>query len=178
MNKITLSGLAGTGKSTVGKILEKKLNWKFISVGDYTRKFAEEQHGLSINEFQEKCKKEPELDDLIDEEFKDYCNETDNIIADYRLGFHFVKNAFHVFLKAPDNIAASRIQNDDRKKENVTIEYIKKRNQEMKQRFIDKYGVDFTDEKDYDLVIDTENLSPEDVAEKIIFYYEHRKTCN
>jgi Cytidylate kinase len=173
MNKITLSGFAGTGKSTVGKILQDKLNYEFVSVGNFSREFAQNEFGLTINEFQEKCKKEPELDDLIDEKFKQLCNETENTVADYRLGFYFVKNAFNVLLKVSDTVAAERIQNADRKKENTDIASIQKRNQEMRQRFIDKYGVDFTNENNYDLVIDTDKLTPEEIAEEVISQMQH-----
>ena len=74
-NNITLSGFAGTGKSTVGKILCDKWGLKFIPIGDYSRDFAKREFGLTINEFQEKCKKEPWLDKKIDEKFRDYCNK-------------------------------------------------------------------------------------------------------
>lgn len=168
MNKITLSGFAGTGKSTVGKILRDKLGYEFVSVGDFSRDYAQKELGLTINEFQEKCKKKPELDDLIDEKFKQLCNEKENIVADYRLGFHFVKNAFNVLLKVSDKVASERIQKANRKKENTDIESIKKRNQEMKKRFIDKYGIDFTNENNYDLVINTDNPPPENIADTII----------
>jgi cytidylate kinase len=80
--KITLSGNAGTGKSTVGKLLAEKLGCEFVSVGDFSRKFAEKEFGLSINEFQEKCRQQPELDDLIDQKFKGYCNEHNNLVVD------------------------------------------------------------------------------------------------
>jgi len=173
MNKITLSGFAGTGKSTVGKILQNRLNYEFVSVGNFSREFAQRKFGLTINEFQEKCKKGPELDDLIDEKFKQFCNETENIVADYRLGFYFVRNAFNVLLKVSDTVAVERIQNADRKKENTDIASIQKRNQEMRQRFIDKYGVDFTNENNYDLVIDTDKLTPEEIAEKITSRMQH-----
>lgn len=101
--RITLSGFAGSGKSTVGKILCDKLDYKFVSVGDSSREIAKER-GLTINEFQEECKKDPKLDDLIDNKFTQLCNESNNIVADYRLGFHFIKNAFHVLLKISDEI--------------------------------------------------------------------------
>ena len=166
MNKITLSGFAGTGKSTAGEILRDKLEYEFVSVGDFSRDYAQKM-GLTINEFQKKCEKEPELDDLIDEKFKQLCNEKENIVADYRLGFHFVKNAFNVLLKVSDKVAAERIKKANRKKESTDIESIKKRNQEMKQRFIDKYGIDFTNENNYDLVINTDQTR-ENIAETII----------
>ena len=49
--KITLSGFAGTGKSTVGKMIQEKLNFEFISIGNYTRNYAKETYGMTINEF-------------------------------------------------------------------------------------------------------------------------------
>lgn len=39
-NKITLSGFAGTGKSTIGKHIAGKLSFEFISVGDFSRQFV------------------------------------------------------------------------------------------------------------------------------------------
>jgi predicted cytidylate kinase len=166
--KITLSGNAGSGKSTVGKLIAQKLGYEFVSVGDFSRKYAEKEFGLSINEFQGKCKQLPELDDLIDKKFKEHCNKHDSIVADYRLGFKFVENAFHVLLKVSDEMAFLRIRQSNRKQEDTDLENIKERNRTMRQRFIDKYGVDFTDESNYNLVIDTDSTNPNAILDLII----------
>ena len=42
---LTLTGMMGAGKSTIGKILAKKLRYKFIDVD----KIIEQKEGLSIN---------------------------------------------------------------------------------------------------------------------------------
>jgi radical S-adenosyl methionine domain-containing protein 2 len=167
-SKITLSGFAGTGKSTVGKILQEKLGYEFISVGNFTRDLAKKEFGLSINQFQEKCKNEPELDKKIDEKFMKYCNNRTEIVIDYRLGFKFVFNAFNVLLKVSDEVAAYRIDQANRKNESTDIFSINKRNAEMKQRFINLYSIDFTEESNYHMVIMTDELLPEDIAELII----------
>ena len=176
-NKITLSGFAGSGKSTIGKIIEEKLNFEFISVGNYSRDFAKREFGMTINQFQEKCREVPLLDKAIDEQFKKECNSKTAIVVDYRLGFHFIKNAFHVLLKVSDETASERINLAERAGELTSCKDIKERNKMMRTRFIDTYSVDFIDENNYDLVIDTDNLKPNEVADVILKHY-NKKTTN
>lgn len=166
--KITLSGVAGTGKSTVGKLLRDRLKYEFVSVGDFSREYAEKEFGITINEFQEKCRLDPSLDEMIDQKFKKLCNARTRIIADYRLGFKFIDNAFHCLLTASEEIASARIQHGDRQKEKVDAASIRKRNEETRLRFMETYGVDFTDPNHYHLVVNTDSTTPEIVADRII----------
>lgn len=166
--RITLSGFAGTGKSTVGKLIQQKLGYEFISIGNFTRDLAKKEYGLTINQFQQKCKNEPELDKNIDNLFKNHCNEKNKIVVDYRLGFSFVENAFNILLQVSEEEAAIRIQKSNRKDEDTDINKIRERNNLMKQRFINSYNLDFSDEKNYHLVIQTDTLSSEEVANLII----------
>lgn len=175
-NKITLSGFAGSGKSTTGEMIGKKLDYEFISVGNYTRTFAKEYYNLTINEFQEKCKKQPELDFQIDEKFRTICNSKKHIVIDYRLGFKFVDNAFHVLLKVSDEMAATRINLAMRENELTSPEGINNRNSMMRLRFLETYDVDFTNERNYDLVISTDHLNPIQVATTIINAYQNYKS--
>ncbi|QXP58379.1 viperin family antiviral radical SAM protein [Olleya sp. HaHaR_3_96] len=174
-NKITLSGFAGTGKSTVGKLIEDQLNFEFISVGNYTRTFAMQTYGMTINQFQKHCINHPELDYLIDDKFKAECNSKDNIVIDYRLGFHFVKNAFNVLLKVSDKNASERIRLGNRVDEIVSPKAINLRNDAMRTRFLERYNVDFTDDNNYDLIINTDGFTPKEVSQQIIKHYQE---CN
>jgi len=168
VTKITLSGFAGSGKSTVGKLIQERLHFEFISVGNFSREYAKTKYGMTINEFQETCKKEPELDTLIDSKFQIECNCKENLIIDYRLGFKFISDAFHVLLKVSEEQGATRINLDNRENESVSAIDIKHRNEGMRDRFASKYGVDFSNEKHYDLVINTDKFSPKEVASIII----------
>ena len=145
--------------------MAKELGYEFQSVGNVAREYADKEFGLSINEFQDLCRQKPELDDYVNLNFAEYCNKTEKIVADFRLGFHFVEKSFNVFLKCSAEIAAKRLQNDNRGKEKTDFASIAKRNVEMRDRFIEKYGVDFTAENNYDLVIDTDYLTSENLPE-------------
>jgi len=166
--KITFSGCVGSGKTTVGKLLAAKLQYDFISIGNKTRQFAE-TNGMTITEFQEQCLSNPEMDRKIDLEFSSECNNAENLVIDYRLGFKFVKNAFHIFLKVSEKTAIARLKAANR--ENETFETISQRNDFFKNQFLNAYGVDYTMPKNYDLIIDVEQFSsPEDI---VVFITKH-----
>lgn len=173
---ITISGNLGSGKSTVANILSNRLGLKRYSTGEYMRKMADER-GITLLELS----KHAELDASIDKELDDWQinlgKNDDNFIIDARLAFHFIPNSLKVFLKVDDAEAARRIFNHDhpnRKKEieNVSLEATKKnisirRNSEH-QRYLDLYDINYEDESNFDLVIDTTNITAEEVAEKVI----------
>ncbi len=174
-NKITLNGFTGSGKSTVGKLIGEQLNFEFISIGNYSREFARQTYGMKINQFQEHCVNHPEIDKLLDENFKAECNNKDRLVIDYRLGFHFIKNAFNVLLKVSEQKASKRISLAKRVDEIVSPESIKLRNERMRMRFFECYNVDFTNENNYDLVINTDDFTPKEVSQQIIKHYQE---CN
>lgn len=170
-NKITLSGLAGSGKTTVGELIKSNLGYNFVSIGNYSRQFAKNNYNMTINEFQEKCKQEPELDFQLDKNFKKLCNGQKGVVIDYRLGFKFIDRAFHVLLRVSDDIAIERIKQANRSDELSTSDSISNRNSTMRKRFLDKYDVDFMDENNYDLVLNTDYMNSSQVASKIIKAY-------
>ena len=163
-NKITLSGEVASGKTTIGKLIAEQLQYNFISIGNKTRAFAE-QRGMSIVEFQQACLTNPELDKKIDKEFADECNSTNNLIIDYRLGFKFIENAFHIFLKISNEKAIERLKNANRA--NETHHTINERNQTFKTQFLSAYGIDYTNEENYDLIVDVEKF--QSVEEMVVF---------
>jgi radical S-adenosyl methionine domain-containing protein 2 len=169
-NNIVLSGLAGSGKSTIGKIISQKLGFEFISMGEYARKYAFENFRMNINEFQLYCSKTPGEDELLDKTFIQYCNSKENLVIDYRLGFHLLSNVFTILLTVSELEAAMRISYSGRQHEDaITIKY---RNVQMVQRFQNKYKVNFNDPYNYEMVVNTDGLSPEEISEVIINNYK------
>lgn len=124
--KITLSGEVASGKSTIGRLLAEKLNYDFVSLGTIIRARAQ-QEGIHITEFQKRCKENVSIDKEIDAEFGSFCNEKDQLVVDYRMGFRFVRNALHVYLKISEEDALERL-----KAANRPDETLKQSGKEMK----------------------------------------------
>jgi cytidylate kinase/molybdenum cofactor biosynthesis enzyme MoaA len=171
--KLTLSGCVASGKTTIGKLLAKELQYNFISIGNRTREIAEEK-GMTIVEFQKYCLANPEMDIQLDQEFSTECNRSESLVIDYRLGFKFIKNAYHIFLKISEATAVERLKKANRAKESYAT--INERNESFKSQFINSYGVDYTMPKNYDLIFDVETFqSPEEIIEHILREIGHSR---
>ena len=171
---ISISGLPGSGKTTVGKLLAKKLGFKFYSIGDLRGRMAMER-GLTIDQLNEIGMKEEWTDKEADEYQKKLGEKEDKFVIESRLGFHFIPESVKIFLEVDLKTAAERIFNDPRpdekKRKSVekTMEGIKERIENDKTRYKKYYGIeDFMNRSHYDIVIDTTNLEIEQALEKIL----------
>jgi len=172
MTIITINGTAGSGKSTVAKLLAKKLDYKHYSMGDFQREIAEEK-GISLLELGKLEEKDKSIDEEVDQMQIDLGRKEDNFVIDSRLGFHFIPNSIKIFLDADFEERAKRILADTiRKEHNVNLkttkQNIKTREASEKKRYKEYYNINPYDKKHYDLIIDTTKLTPEQVVDKII----------
>lgn len=175
---ITIAGNLGSGKSTVCKILEDKHGFSTYSTGRIQRGYAESM-GITTLEMNRLMNTDPKYDHIIDDEVVRISEEKEGqaIIFDSRMAWHFVKKSLKVFLIIDPLIAAQRVigtRTDSVEKyqsvedaKNQLLERAKTENIRYKQI----YGVDNFDYRNYDLIIDTSVLTPEEVAEKIYEAY-------
>ena len=170
---ITISGKAGSGKSTVAGLLSEKLSLKHYSIGGLMREMAA-QKGLPLLELNKLAEKDKSIDFELDNKLKELGKECDNFVVDGRLTAFFIPNAqVRVFLDADDKVRAQRILNDTRKQEKnkslrETMLNIKKREESEKKRYKKYYGINYFDKTLYNCIVDTTKLNPNQVAEKII----------
>jgi len=169
---ITISGKAGSGKSTIAKELAKKLKLKHYSIGDLMRQLAKGKN-MSLNELSKIAEKDDSIDLELDKKNIEL-REQDNFVIDGRLPAYFIPYAnLKVFLDCKDKVRAERIQKDERSDEKSKdikelIKKIKQREQSERKRYKKLYNVDYHNKKLYDLMIDTTNLTIKEILEKII----------
>lgn len=174
---LTLTGLPGSGKSTIAEMLSKRLNMSWYSMGDLRGKMARER-GISIDELNKIGETQAFTDKDVDSYQEKLGREQDNFIMDGRLSWHFIPQSFKIFLDVDEDEAARRIfeasKQGLRKDEEPysSVEEVKERIRSRiasdQKRYKQYYNIGFLDRSNYDLVIDTTNLSPEEITEKIL----------
>ena len=172
---ITLSGDIGSGKSSVAAELQKLTAFDIIGTGRIQRAIAE-RRGLTTLELNKISETDRSIDDEIDHFVIELGKIKDNLIIDSRLAWHFIPDAFKVYLSV---IGAERVFNAGRSDENnpsweATLQNNMKRQASEDQRFHKLYDVHFRRYDNYDLIVDTSYTAPEAIACKIRDCFEQR----
>ncbi len=179
---ITICGGLGSGKSSTADNVAKALGFQRFSSGDFTRKIALEM-GISVTELAKREETDKSIDNRVDDEVKK-AGEIEKSVIDSRLAFHWIPESFKVYLDLPPEIAKERILNN--LKENTLrqdsehastseeiYENIVTRLQSEKKRYREYYGIeDYTDRKNFDLVVDTNKNNLEEVVNIIVTEYK------
>ena len=177
---ITIDGIPGSGKTTVAKMLAKKLGFKLYSAGDIQRAMAKKRK-IDFLTLQEEAKKdEGKIDKETDAKTKELGETQDNFIITGRTTGHFIPHARKIFLDVEIATGARRIYLEGRDDEHSAEYYdalnkVKKRMASERIRYKKYYRIDIDDPKHYDLYIDTTVLTPEQVVDEILQWLDHGK---
>jgi len=169
---ITIHGQAGSGKSSISKLLAKRLGYKHYSIGDLRRQIAK-KHGLALAQLNKLGEREEWTDKEPDKLQEELGKKQDKFVIDCRVGFHFIPKSFKVYLHTDLAVRARRVFRDERKAESFrSIKEAEKaliaRERSDRLRYRKYYGLDIADMKHYDLVIDTTHLSKKQILNKIL----------
>ena len=179
MDKISLAGDLGSGKSTVSKILIEALGAEYYSTGSIVRSIAERM-GMTIGELNVYMESHPEIDTEIDDGLVALARDPRALIIDSRMAWHFTEGTFKVYLSTDVEVASARIMMANRSCEKSStldeaVACTRARRESEKKRYSEQYGVDITDLSNYSLVVDTTYATPEEVAGVIISSFEKWK---
>jgi predicted cytidylate kinase len=170
MTTITISGLPGSGKSTVAEILKKKLNLDYIYSGNIFRKMAI-KYNMNLDEFGKYCEKNKNVDEELDK-YQLEMIQKGNIIVEGRIsGWLAYRNnipSMKIFLQADLETRAGRIIKREKGDFEKRKKEILERERSESNRYNKYYNINLDDISIYDLVINTSDKLPEEIVKIIL----------
>ena len=171
--KISVSWLAGSGKSSLVNAIVKKYGMTTADVGQIFRQRAVAKW-LTIAEYDTLVASNPQEDVEMDNDFKQVVENCPwDIIVWRRMWFHLLPNIISIRLNVSPEQWAERVFLADRGKQEkkyATVEEALQANQDrmakLRERLLKLYGVDFTDMSHYMKIIDTTDKSFDQVLEE------------
>ena len=170
---ICISGMAGTGKSTLAKKLAEKYGLKYYSGGDALKALAAEE-GCNVSNngwwespeglaFLRKREKNPQFDKAVDNKFLDYAQQGNVLLDSWTMPW-LLKTGFKIWLLASIEKRVERVAQRDKITVKDALRILKEKEARTKAIYQKLYG--FTLGEDYapfNLVLDTDNLDVDEV---------------
>jgi cytidylate kinase len=173
--RITISGLSGSGTTTVADLLSKRLSMDVISAGEMFRAIAKEK-SLQLGEFNKLAENNDDFDRGIDEKQGEEAMKRENVIVEGRLSGFFVPHAdLKIWLKAPIEIRARRVAGREGIAYGEALFAMKNREQSEHKRYEHYYGINLDELSIYDLVIDSSRWRGNGIVEMILVAIEDIK---
>jgi len=172
---LCISGMAGTGKSTLAKKLAKKYNLKYYSGGDALKDLAKEEgYDISVAgwwessiglQFLQTRLSDPKFDRAVDDKLLSYADQGNVLLDSWTMPW-LLKSGYKIWLEASFDRRAARVAERDGMTYEEALKMLDEKESRTKAIYKSLYG--FTLGEDlapFDFVLDTDNLNANEVYE-------------
>lgn len=181
---ITISGSAGSGKSTIAQKLAEELNWPRYYIGGIRREAAKKR-GMTLADYNKLGEVDKTTDLEVDEYQKELGQKEDNFIIEGRTSWYFIPHSLKIYLAVSLEEGSRRIfsslqiendRNEDKNLETLAsvFESIKKRQESDNKRYAKYYQIDINNPKHYDFYLDTSNLNKQEVFQLVLKFVKEK----
>jgi len=169
---ICISGLVGSGKDSVANAVAEKLKFQRVRL---SFKDAAKQMGITLMEYHAYVEKNLTIDKEFDKMVLKEARKADSVLSTW-LGPWMVKDAaLRVWLEASPKARAERISTRDNMSKAKAQKHIHDRDMHNRGRYLALYAVDVFDHSSFDLVINTEHYTVDQIADIVVAAYKSRK---
>jgi cytidylate kinase len=172
--RILLSGLSGTGSTTAAKRIAEDLGLRYVYGGAIFRMMAKKL-GIPLEELVESLEWNAEKEREVDDHLKALARSEDNILIESRtIGWILPEEvpALRIWLTCDLTERLRRVQN--REHHARSPENLLRRESSDNKRYRALYGIEPDDFTPFDLVLDTTDLSVDEVVREIEHFIRGR----
>jgi len=179
---VCVSGLAGTGKSTLAKKIAQKYNLKYYSGGDALKALAAEKGYNSKSQgwwessegldFLAKREQDLTFDELVDKKLIEYA-QNGNVLLDSWTMPWLINYGFKIWLAASIKKRTERIARRDKLKESKALKVLKEKEEKTKKIYKRLYGFNLGEDfQPFHIILDTEKLNANEVFDALCLIME------
>ena len=160
--RITVSGLPGSGTTSLSRYLAERHGFSLISAGEVFRQLAKE-HEMGLAEFGRLAEENPSYDKMIDLRQKEIAKQKDNIIIEGRLSGWMVPEAdLKIWLFAPIGCRIKRIVFRDHITDEETAGAVTLERERCEAgRYKSYYDIEISDLSIYQIILNSEKWNVE-----------------
>jgi cytidylate kinase len=173
---ITISGVPGSGKTTVAKLLAQRLQLPHVYAGDLFRQEAK-RRGLTLEEFNRLCESDHSIDRELDAAMEARARQGDVVLEGRLAGYLAAENeldALKVWLDASDEVRARRVGQRESRDWRAVLGENRVRHGSDAKRYKAIYGYDLSDTAVYDVVLSTDDRTPEALVDTLVEHARRR----
>lgn len=169
--RITISGTPGSGKSTLARNLQRRLKYPYLNAGQIFRDAAKKR-GMTLAQFAMYVEAHPALDRTLDAALVKRARKLDDVVLEGRLTGWMTKRskipAFRIWVTAREGTRVARIMEREHGTRAETLRRLRERARGEARRYRKFYGIDIGNLAPYDLIIKTDERTPEKIAKEVL----------
>jgi cytidylate kinase len=172
MRLVTISGLPGSGTSTLCRALEAETKWVYLNTGQVFRELAEEA-GLSLQVYGRQAEADAAIDRQLDARMVQLaCQAEQGCVLEGRLMGWMAQRrqlvALKVWLHADIEIRTQRVSAREDQTREQAMAAILEREESERLRYATHHDIDLADMSIYDLVLDSDQTNANRLCNQVL----------